>query len=156
MTKTRREILSTLAAGSLAFSGCTALQSPPPGVAIEEISITNLSSEEQKIEYQVDRGDQVAIDTSVTLNAEKSDSNGEDERYYADKIVEHEELYERAVYTMRCRLAGDDEWHLEFTWDGESYTCLKLSIDVSERESMAVSSGEVPPSRCSALTLTEA
>ncbi|GAA0277118.1 hypothetical protein [Halobacterium noricense] len=154
MNKSRRELLSMVAAGTLSFSGCTALESAPPGVAIEAISFSNFSANNHTIEYQLARDDQVVVDASVTLNAERTDSNGDDE-YYANKIVEHEELHQQAVYTMRCRLADDEEWRHEFTFNGESYTCLKLSIDVNDHESMAVLTGEVPAERCSALTTTD-
>jgi len=152
MNKTRRDVLATVAAGSLALSGCVTSESPPPGVAVENVHFVNYSSETRTIEYQVDRGDEVAVDSSVIVEPEPLE--GDVEGYFATKIIEDETLHERAVYTFRCRLAADDEWRLEFTFDGEEYTCLTLQASVSPRGSMAVSNGEVPASRCEALTKT--
>lgn len=153
VNRTRREMLSMVAAGTLTFSGCAALESPPPGVAIEDISFSNFSPEDQTIEYLVDRGDQLIIETSVSLNAEQAERNGGDE-YYSNEVAAHEELHERAVYTTRYRLAGNDDWPHELTFDGESFTCLSINVDVSERGSIGILTGEVPASRCSALTST--
>ena len=154
MSRIRREMLSMVAAESLTFSGCAALESPPPGVAIEDISFSNFSPEDQTIEYQVDRGDQLIIDTSVTLNAEQAERNGGDEYYYSNEVVTPEELHKRAVYTTRYRLADNDDWPHELTFDGESFTCLSITVDVNKRESIGILTGEVPASRCSALTST--
>ncbi|WP_434522262.1 hypothetical protein [Halorubrum sp. AS12] len=150
VNRTRREMLSLVAAGSLALSGCVTSESPPPGVAVEDIEFENYSPESRTFEYQVNRGDEVVVDSSVTVEPEPVD--GDNEGYWATEVVEHESLHDRAVYTFRVRLAGDDEWRLEFTFDGEDYTCLSLQASVNTRGGMAVSSGEVPASRCEALT----
>jgi lambda repressor-like predicted transcriptional regulator len=148
----RRDILASLAVGSTTIAGCSALKSEPSGVAIDHIIFTNRRSEGVEVHYRIDRNEQTVLDQNVTVESEPSEQwpSG-----YTSRVRRtHKTLHERAVYTIQYRLDNEDEWSPAYTFDGESNTCLSVFIEIHDGGGTSILTGDLHPSRCSALTLT--
>lgn len=130
MDRTRRDVLTSLAVGSVEMAGCSVLESGPPGVAIDHISFTNRRSDDVEVPYRIDRDEETVLEENITVESEPSDQwpSG-----YTNRVRKtHDVLHERAVYTIQYRLESEDEWSPAYTFDGETKTCLGMIIEIHD------------------------
>lgn len=146
---TRRAVIASFGAGSLALAGCGALPANPEGVRISHMSFENHTDSERTVQYQVESEDRILIDGGVTLGRHK-----DADQYYQDRERRvHEALHQQAVYTIRYRLASDGDWRRSHTFDGEDWTCLGVVIAVREA-GVSLYTGEVPENQCPTASTT--